>query len=324
MGVLTYCLAGEAFVLIGAWEAFVSVYAHLNSSASSLSSPPDRSYSTTTTTKTTSRKIKKSLSFSFIAGAAFSFVFILNSLVSLLNAIRRNDRVGLAIQLEIAAIASLFLLYSVVGFFVDYTDSISLPSSLLSLISLFAFGQEFLHFYLQRKDPSGIENRYFDLLLLPIGVCFLSSILELAWPKSVLPSLVRGVALVLQGTWFFQMGFSFFTDFMVHGCALHERSRANYTVKCKGHPEYHRGRAIATLQFNCHLAFLVILVVVLYSFLAGKYGIRGDYTAYKPINVELQKMYHHPRFTLYSDCDEDDEIKEEQKAEKQESLVILG
>ncbi|KAJ4972989.1 hypothetical protein NE237_006163 [Protea cynaroides] len=326
MGVFTYCVAGGAFVLIGAWEAFVSTYAHLNPSVSSLSSPGRGASTTaTTTTRTIRRKTKTSLSFfSFVAVAAVSFVVILNSMISLFEASRTNDRVGFALQLEISAIASLFLLYSVVGFLVDFTDSISLPSSLLSLIALFAFGQEFLFFYLQKKDPSGIENRYFDLVLIPIGICFLSTIYELARPKSVLPSLARGVGLVLQGTWFFQMGLSFFTVLIVHGCTLHERSRANYTVKCKGHPEYHRGRAIAVLQFNCHLALLVVLVVGLYSFLVGKYGIRGDYTAYKPLSAELQNMYDHSRFTLDSDGEDDEEIKEEQRAEKQESFVMVS
>nr|DAD27210.1 TPA_asm: hypothetical protein HUJ06_028678 [Nelumbo nucifera] len=37
------------------------------------------------------------------------------------------------------------------------------------------------------------------------------------------------------------MGFSFYTSLIAHGCSLHEKRRGNYTVKCKGHPEYHRG-----------------------------------------------------------------------------------
>ncbi|XP_042500227.1 uncharacterized protein LOC122078340 [Macadamia integrifolia] len=328
MGLYTYCFAGGAFALIGAWEALVSAHAHLNPSSSTLSSP-DRgtSATTTTTARATGRKSKTTSclsSVSLIAVAVLSFLFILNSLVSLFDAIHTKDRVGFAVQLEIAAIASLFLLYSVSGFLVNFSDSISFPSSLISLIALFAFGQEFLFFYLQRKDPDGIENRYFNLVLLPIGVCFLSTLHELALPKSLFPSLARGIALILQGTWFVQMGFSFFSNLIAQGCKLNERSKANYTVNCKGHLDYHRGGAISTLQFNCHLAFLVVLIVGAYSFLAAKYGIRADYATYKPLGAELQKMDDYSRFTLDYDGDEDEEIKEEKSAEKQKVLQVAS
>ncbi|KAK9114367.1 hypothetical protein Syun_021164 [Stephania yunnanensis] len=38
---------------------------------------------------------------------------------------------------------------------------------------------EFLHFYLHRKDPSGLENWYFVLMLLPVSLCAISALL---WP----------------------------------------------------------------------------------------------------------------------------------------------
>ncbi|XP_043687047.1 uncharacterized protein LOC122638243 [Telopea speciosissima] len=327
MGLYTYCIAGGAFVVIGAWEALVSAHAHLNPSSSSLSSHEQGTSTTTTTTgRTTRRKTKKSSlsSVRFIAISTLSFFFILNALFSLFDAIRTNDRIGFVVQLEIASIASLFFLYSAAGVLIHFSDSISLPSSLINLIALIAFGQEFLFFYLQRKDPSGIENRYFNLLLLPIGVCFLTTLHELALPKSIFPKVARGVALILQGTWFVQMGFSFFTFLMVQGCSLIEKSRANYTVNCNGHTEYHRGGAIATLQFNCHLAFIVVLVVGAYSILAGKYGIRADYTTYKPLGAELQKVDDYSRFTLDYDGDDDEEIKEENSTEKQKASVIVS
>ena len=157
-----------------------------------------------------------------------------------------------AIQLQVLAIASLFLLYDCGSsgkflYFISYT---AIPSLLLNLIGLFVFIVEFLLFYFQRKDPSGIEYRYFDLLLVPITVWIFSTILDLKTPNSNFPKFYRGVGLILQGMWFLQMGLSFYTkNFVAHGCSLHQKSRGNYTIKCKGHPEYHRARAIATLHF---------------------------------------------------------------------------
>ncbi|XP_010264858.1 PREDICTED: uncharacterized protein LOC104602755 [Nelumbo nucifera] len=322
MGLFTYCLAGGGLMLIGAWEALISSYAHLNPS-SPLSQPHTPSTTAGTTTTTRVRKNPSSSSVSFIAVSVFSFFFIFNSLVSLIDALHANDGVGFALQLEIIALVSLFLLYSAVGLLVDFTGSIPLPSSILNFIALIGFGQEFLLFYLQRKDPSGIENRYFDLLLLPIAICIFSTVLEFVSSKSNFPRLARGVGLILQGTWFVQMGFSFYTSLIAHGCSLHEKSRGNYTMKCKGHPEYHRGRAIATLQFNCHLAFLVVLIVGVYSVIGHKYGIsRGDFTNYKLLSAELQKLDSHSRFTLDSDDDDVDEIKEENVGHQKSAVSV--
>ncbi|OVA16247.1 Protein of unknown function DUF716 [Macleaya cordata] len=110
---------------------------------------------------------------------------------------------------------------------------------------------------------------------------------------------------------------------MAEGCSLHEKSRGNFTVKCKGHPEYHRSRAIATLQFNCHLAFLVVLIVGFYSFFCSTFGVGRDYMNYKPLNAELQQLGNQNQFTLNyeEDDDDDDEIAVEENLQKQKTVV---
>lgn len=187
--------------------------------------------------------------------------------------------------------------------------------------------EEFILFYLQKKDPSGIENRYFDLLLVPIAVCVFSTMLELKRSESNFPRLGRAVGLILQGMWFVQMGVSFFSDWMAHGCSLHEKSRGNYTVRCKGHPEYHRGRAIATLQFNCHLALLVALIVGVYAIICKKHGVRKESMCYRPIGTEMLHLDSHAQFSLDSDDDDggDNEngIKEERNVTMEKVLTVL-
>eukprot|EP00262_Sarcandra_glabra_P013042 TRINITY_DN3522_c1_g1_i1.p1 TRINITY_DN3522_c1_g1~~TRINITY_DN3522_c1_g1_i1.p1 ORF type:complete len:377 (-),score=53.28 TRINITY_DN3522_c1_g1_i1:17-1072(-) len=319
MGLLAFCVGGVGFVLIGVWEVIISTYAHLNNNNNS----PPSSLSTTQTNTTNNNKraaaaptklssSSSSSSITFVAIAFLSSLHIVNSVFSTVDAFRSNDRVGLVLQLDVIAVASLFLLYSALALFVHFfTHRLPLPSSILNLIALFAFAQQFFLFYLQRKDPFGLENRYYDLLLLPILVCTLSSILGLVgFTESPFPRLACGVGLILQGTWFFQMGFSFYTNLMMpHGCALHQKSRGNFTVTCKGHPDYHRSKAIATLQFNCHLAFLVALLVAFNSIMSANYqGSRVDYLKYKP----LQRLHHFggnhtAQFTLNSVDDDDDD-----------------
>ncbi|XP_027096825.1 uncharacterized protein [Coffea arabica] len=108
---------------------------------------------------------------------------------------------------------------------------------------------------------------------------------------------------------------------------LEGKSRGNYTIKCKGHPEYHRGRAIAMLQFNCHLALLVTLSVVVYGIVRKKHGIRRDLLQYRPLGAEIQHLDGQPQFTLDSDDDLDDAdqngIKEVRSVEMQKAIVAV-
>ncbi|XP_040956113.1 uncharacterized protein [Gossypium hirsutum] len=210
---------------------------------------------------------------SFIFVSIFSLSIFLNSVVSIFDAFSSKDRVGTVLQLQVLSLALLFLLYSALGLLNNKKGSYFWPDPVLELVLLLAFVEEFLLYYLQRNDTSGIENRYFDLLCVPIAICVVSTMLELRSNRSIYSKSVRGIGLILHGTWFVQMGFSFYTNLMVHGCSLHEKSRGNYTIKCRSHPDYHRARSIATLQFNCHLALLVVLVVGMLSLIGKRNGV---------------------------------------------------
>ncbi|XP_038903021.1 uncharacterized protein LOC120089723 [Benincasa hispida] len=320
MGFFTLSIAGGGFFLIGAWEALSSLNSIANSNPNphASSSSPNTAQTPSQFPPSTAKIASSSSSLSFIFALLLSFLVILNSLVSFFDAVNSSDRVGSTLQLPVLAIAFLFLLYSILGLLVNLNDSFHLPSTILSLIALFAFVEEFLLFYLQRKDTSGIENRYFDLLLVPITICVISTMFELKSPKLNSSKIVRGAGLILQGTWFLQMGLSFFTNLITDGCSLHEKSRGNYTIKCKGHPEYHRARAIATLQFNCHLALLVGLVIGVYSIIIHRNGGTSDFSHYRPIGAEMQPFGFQGQFTL----DSDDDLGEEGNLGKPKQAVV--
>ncbi|XP_075106613.1 uncharacterized protein LOC107829945 [Nicotiana tabacum] len=318
MGLFSYTVAGGGFILIGAWESLISSSAALKNSSPS-------STSQSLTEKQAQDSVFSSL-ITYVSILILSILFILNSLLSLFDALNSKDQIGSVLQLQVIAISLLFLLYSVLGLMTHLKKSYLLPSKILNMLCLFAFAEEFLLFYLQKKDPSGVENRYYDLLLVPITICAFCSILELKNPKLKYAKLGRGIGLILQGMWILQMGFSFFSDLIAQGCSLHEKSRGNYTVKCKGHPEYHRGRAIATLQFNCHLALLVTVIAFVYSIVCKKNGIGREHMRYRPIGVEMQhlEMDSQGHFTLDSDEDDDENgIKEERNEEMQKAIVAV-
>ncbi|OIW01828.1 hypothetical protein TanjilG_15692 [Lupinus angustifolius] len=300
MGLISYAFAGIGFILVGAHEALNTTLFNTNHSSSSSS-------------------------FFFIFLSIFSSSFVLNSLISLFDANNSNDAVGSAFQLQILAVALIFLFYSVIALL---NKHLHLPTALLGLICNFAFVEEFLLFYLQRKDTGGIENRYYDLLLAPLGICIFSNFLELKSSKSNAPRLGRGIGLILQGTWFIQMGLSLFSkNWVAEGCSLHQVSRGNYSLRCNGHPEYHRARAIATLQFNCHLSLMVVVVVALYPLICGKDGGYVDSSKYRPIGAELQSIQNSANFTLDSDGDgdvddDDHEIKEGHNVADQKAIIV--
>lgn len=147
-------------------------------------------------------------------------------------------------------------------------------------------------------------------MLVPIAVCAFSTLLELGSYESNVPKLGRGIGLILQGTWFVQMGLSLFSsNFVAEGCNLHSVSKGNYSLRCKGHLEYHRARAIATLQFNCHLALMVVVLVAFYSFTCGKIGDLDQSTEglkYTPLGSEMHSLESSvENFTLESDDEEE-------------------
>ncbi|KAL6507330.1 hypothetical protein OROGR_023525 [Orobanche gracilis] len=317
MGLFTYTVAGGAVIVVGAWESLASVseYLNQNQSTSQLPASPPQNVSGHVSKRTTS----PSSTVTFLLISVLSVLCTLNSLISLFDAVRSKDNVGFALQLEVISVELLFLLYSVLGILTNTLHSFRVSYKLLDVIYAFAFGEEFLLFYTQNKDQSGIENRYYDLILVPIAICLLATVLEITSPKSTYPRLARGMGLVLQGVWTLQMGFSFYSNWRSDGCSLHERSRGSFTIKCKGHSEYHRGRAVATLQFNCYLALFVTLVVGLYSFLCNKYRINRDFMRYKPIGVQMDNQ---SQFTLDSENEDDgDGAKEVWNVEMQNAAV---
>jgi len=228
-----------------------------------------------------------------------------------------------SVNLQRMGVACVFLFYAVVALIVDNTRVLPIPPEIIKLLILFAFGQEFLLFYLQR-DHVGLESQYHYLSLVPVGVCLGSTAAEIAYPKAVLPPLVRSMGLILQGTWFLQIAVSLFSPKWVSkGCALHEIGEGDYTVTCQG-MNLMRGQAIATLQFNCHLALLLVLLLPMYALMSKLYT--GSPQHYDPLGdseghfeaTELLQMQessltspqHHMHADHFHVIQEDEELEE--------------
>ncbi|RCV21040.1 hypothetical protein SEVIR_4G105600v4 [Setaria viridis] len=240
------------------------------------------------------RRLATPLHLRHLLAAALSALCLLSALVSAHH-----------LSLPTLAASALFLLYSLAPF---APLAAPLPLPLLDLLLAAAFAQELLLFAHRRPSTAaGIENRYFDLLLVPIALCLGATLLAAHRPGEAAPRLARAAGLALQGTWMVQMGFSFFTSAIAQGCALHAASRADYTIKCRTHEDYHRARSVATLQFNGHLALLVIAGAAAYAAVLSRanrppsgYRILGK-------EVQMEGVPIMSQFTLDSDEEKEDE-----------------
>ncbi|GAB2276590.1 hypothetical protein Dimus_011306 [Dionaea muscipula] len=291
MGLFTLSFAGGSLLLIGAWESLIAT--------STAISPPTSSSSFSSWSSSHNKAIHKTT--------------ISESTPSTSSPPNPNPSFSTVTLISTASLSVLFFVDSLLSFL----DALHSRDQIGSALQL------------QRKDPDGIENRYYDLMLVPIAVCVFSTLIELKSPQSNMPRLARGIGLILQGTWFVQMGFSFYSDYIANNCSLRERSRGNYTVVCKGHMDSHRGMAIAVLLFNCHLAFLVAVIVGVYSIVGRRLGGHADYTRYRPLGAEMHPMDTQPRFTLESDDEEEEEeedgireIREEEAMSRQENVIL--
>ena len=163
------------------------------------------------------------------------------------------------------------------------------------MMVLYALGQEFLLFYLQRPD-AGLESRYYTLLLVPICLCMISIASKTMFPDFSLASLGFAMGLVLQGTWMIQMAFSFFyKGTMAMGCYLQMQGEGDYLIKCNdnnhagngshGHMDtLMRAKAMATLQFNGHMALIIITTLLFFAFTRRYEKVRSDLHA---LNYEM-------------------------------------
>ncbi|KAI5084984.1 hypothetical protein GOP47_0001153 [Adiantum capillus-veneris] len=265
---------------MGLWQAWIS-FAEKPSTLPSSSSAPSRSL---ITNAGVSKPRPLFSSAQMVSIAALSFLHVVSGLVASHRDADLADSIGSAVPLERSCVALVFFLFSVVNLLRMNTSFLPLPHEILCLIGLFAFGQELLLFHLQRPD-AGLESRYYTLLLVPIGASILALVSSIVAPMSLLPPFALAGSLFLQGSWLIQMGLSFFTTaFISKGCLLHMRGDGDYVIKCDADSmALMRGKAVATLQFNCHLALLLILFIPLYSFLRRHCGSSTSYA----LNYEM-------------------------------------
>ncbi|VVA93278.1 unnamed protein product [Arabis nemorensis] len=168
--------------------------------------------------------------------------------------------------------SGMLLMFFILGFIAllsEKTRLLPLPQEALCLIAATAFTAECLLFFFHSTSHKGLEGYYHLLLVFLIGLCVISSIAGAICPTSFPVDLCNGIAMTLQGLWFYQTAFTLYGPMMPQGCGLKGNS-----VVCRSVDSEVSGEFLANFQLFSLVLAVLVCVVGSYVFAASRLGVR--------------------------------------------------
>lgn len=142
-----------------------------------------------------------------------------------------------------------------------------LPEGALCLIAGTAFCAEYLLFYFHSTSHKGLEGYYHTLLVFLIGLCILCAIAGALIPTSFPVDLCNGIAIALQGIWFYQTAFVLYGPMLPNGCKILDDK-----ITCHSIDSEVRGELLANFQLFVSVLVVLAGTVASYVFAASRYG----------------------------------------------------
>ncbi|CAN7045048.1 unnamed protein product [Brassica oleracea var. botrytis] len=166
--------------------------------------------------------------------------------------------------------SGMLLMFFILGFialFSEKTRLLPLPQEALCLIAATAFTAQGLLFFFHSTSHKGLEGYYHLLLVFLVGLCVISSIAGAICPTSFPVDLCNGIAMILQGLWFYQTAFTLYGPMMPQGCGLKGSS-----VVCRSVDSVVSGEFLANFQLFSLVLAVLACVVGSYVFAASRFG----------------------------------------------------
>ncbi|CAI9095141.1 OLC1v1031017C1 [Oldenlandia corymbosa var. corymbosa] len=161
----------------------------------------------------------------------------------------------------------MFFIFGLIALLSEKTSFLPLPEGALCLLASTAFAAEYFLFYFHSTTHQGLEGYYHLILVLLIGLCILSTIAGALMPTNFPVDLFCGIAITLQGLWFYQTAFTLYGSMMPNGCLL-----KGDKIMCRSTDSEVRGELLANFQLFSQVLGVLVATVGAYCYIQSSHS----------------------------------------------------